>query len=412
MKKTVFMLIALLAAVVGHCQADSTWRPDVKTAILSMSGDVLAAPVLPLEGDGRLTLQFDLLADQPLDLQYSISHCDADWHPDDLQPSEFLMGFATAPVENYGFSFTTTVPYIHYHQTFPDDFTRFSHSGNYLLTVHLAGEPDSVLLTRRFCVTEEAVKVEAQVVRPHDGFKISERQQVDVLVSSRDLRLDRSYLKVRVEQNRRLDNRRALQFSGFDRDRLCFRDRPCNIFPGGNNFRFFDMSNLRATIYNVLRVERYGGETFVALKPEALRGGKPYVAETTLPGGMKVHIWDRDDPDHEADYAWVNFSLPMKTPILDGTLHVVGQLTDWRLDERSQMTYNPQFKAYTLRLLLKQGYYSYQILLRPLARGSEGETWLVEGDHSEAPNRYTVYVYQRSPSDRADRLLSVRTVVR
>jgi hypothetical protein len=82
------------------------------------------------------------------------------------------------------------------------------------------------------------------------------------------------------------------------------------------------------------------------------------------------------------------------------------------------MEYNPQRRAYTKRLQLKQGYYAYQLLALPTylspSRGGVPEggrdisaTARLEGDHRETPNRYTVRVYYRSPADRADRLLSV-----
>ena len=76
------------------------------------------------------------------------------------------------------------------------------------------------------------------------------------------------------------------------------------------------------------------------------------------------------------------------------------------------MQYNPTIKAYTLRLFLKQGYYSYQLLY---ANGQysqwESKTAQLEGDHSETSNRYTVYVYQHTPADRGDRLLAVKSFI-
>ena len=62
-------------------------------------------------------------------------------------------------------------------------------------------------------------------------------------------------------------------------------------------------------------------------------------------------------------------------------------------------------------MLLKQGYYAYQLLFRPM-HASQAETARIEGDHYETANRYTVYVYQHSPADRADRLLAVGQATR
>ena len=74
------------------------------------------------------------------------------------------------------------------------------------------------------------------------------------------------------------------------------------------------------------------------------------------------------------------------------------------------MEYNTQYKAYTKRLLLKQGYYAYQLLYLPV-RSTQAETAQIEGDHRETQNTYSISAYYRSPADRADRLLAVKTVI-
>jgi len=61
-------------------------------------------------------------------------------------------------------------------------------------------------------------------------------------------------------------------------------------------------------------------------------------------------------------------------------------------------------KAYTLRLHLKQGYYAYQLLFVPVGE-TQGRTDVLEGDHYEMNNTYSVYVYYRAPNDRYDRLV-------
>ena len=164
-------------------------------------------------------------------------------------------------------------------------------------------------------------------------------------------------------------------------------------------------------MYNVLRVHEYGGEYLAMLRPDENRSAKHFLTETNLNGGYKVNVWDRNNPRTDAQYVWVNFSLPVDQPFLDANVYVVGALTDWRLDSLSLMEYNPKRRAYTKSLQLKQGYYAYQLLalhtyqLSPSPLTSA--TTRLEGDHRETPNRYTVYVYHRSPSDRADRLLAV-----
>ncbi len=404
-----YIALATNSLSIAQAVSDSAWRPYVKTVLLHPEGTSLSPPLLTLGGTNRLELSFDLLLDQPPELAYTLRHCDAFWRPDSLEPYEFLTGFHSAPITDYQFSFTTLRPYIHYSHSIPEPYAQFSHSGNYLLTVHLAGNPDSILLSRRFRVSEQCVSLSGETSLPYDGIGITSRQEVDAYVETGSWPGGATYLTLVAEQNGRSDNRRTLVFSGYDRGRLTYRHRPPNVFDGGNNFRFFDASNLHTPMYNIVRIEPYGGEYYAILRPEEDRSRKHYVVETTLGGGMKVNAWDRHNSTLEAEYVWVNFSLPMAQPFLDGSVHIVGALTDWRLDTLSRMDYNPQYRAYTKRLLLKQGYYAYQLLLLPAGK-SEGVTSRLEGNHRETPNQYTLNLYGRLPSDRADRLLAVTVI--
>ncbi len=410
MKTTLtILLMLLLGAPARAAVCDSAWRADVKSVQLYRSGAELDFPVLAMGGGGGLVLEFDVLRAEPEALRWRLLHCDRHWVPDGLEDYEFLSGFAEGSVEEHDFSFTTRRDYVHYRAAVPGQYSEFIHSGNYVVEVS-SEEGGEVLLTRRFCVSEQSLAVGAEVTRPYDGIDLERRQEVDVTLTPREGALDVRWLTVVVQQNGRTDDLHELQHSGYDGNALAFRGRLANVFYGGNTFRYFDCSNLGTPMYNVLRTEDYGGELFALLRPDEDRSRKHYLSETTLNGGMKVNVWDRQNPRLEADYVWVNFSLPMERPMLEGSVYIVGALTDWRMDEASRMEYNPDYRAYTKRLLLKQGYYAYQLLV---GNGQQGRslTARLEGDHRETPNRYTVYVYQHSPADRADRLLAVQRVV-
>ena len=60
-------------------------------------------------------------------------------------------------------------------------------------------------------------------------------------------------------------------------------------------------------------------------------------------------------------------------------------------------------------MLLKQGYYNYQILY--LSHGDTvGQYQKVEGNHSETPNRYNVFVYYREPGNDYDSFIGFQCV--
>ena len=425
MNRRILLLFIVLCAMVMGCRVgvyaqvvtDSNWVEHVKTVTLYRNGVELEAPILLLGSDERLLLRFDVLGAETDNYRYRIQHCDGQWHVDDMEPNEYISGFEEGPIENYNSSFTTLIDYVNYFQYVPAQYSRFLISGNYVLSVFPQDYPDSVLFTRRFCVVEGSVKVDVSVTTPYDNRSIFQQREVDVTVeTNRDYTgellpptLNPAYFTVVVQQNGRQDNRRSLEFGGYDRGALCYRNRESNLFWGGNSFRFFDISNIRTKMYNVYHIEDYGGEWFVLLKPLEDRSKAHYVAEQTLNGGMKVNVWDRTNKQTEADYVQVNFTLPMEYPFLNGNVYVVGDLTQWQLDEKSRMEYQPERKAYTLRLQLKQGYYAYQLLFVPKGE-SEGLTATLEGDHYETPNTYTAFVYYRTPGERYDRLVAVKRV--
>ena len=408
-------ILSLHAQTMGRVYYDSAWSDLVKSVQLCRDGIELEAPVLTLSdetGGERLLLSFDRLEEQPRDLRYRFVHCDRDWRDDGLEPYEYYSGFEEHRIDDYQPSFTTAQPYIHYHTLFPSNFERFTLSGNYIVVVYPYDQPDSILLTRRFRVSENLINMTLTVERATTGGDLHRDQELTLTIDgarsdaigSQSL-LRPEYLHPVAQQNGRLDNQRELPFSGYVAGKLCYRWTDANRFAGGNTFRYFDISNLRAPIYNIQRIERYGGETHVVLQAEEQR--KVYRSETTLNGGMKIHVWDRTEANTEADYAWVYFTLPMSRPLLDGSIHIVGALTDWRLDDNSRMEWNQNQQVYTGRLYLKQGYYAYQLLYLP-AGETQGETALIESDHSETPNTYHVYLYCRQPGDRYDRLIGVR----
>ena len=414
------MFMVLCAMAVSCCEGvyaqvvtDSNWREDVKTVTLYKNGVEGERPVLVLGSEDRLLLRFDVLGAEVEGYRYKIQHCDSHWQVDELEPYEYMNGFEEGPINNYNSSFTTLTDYVNYYEYIPSQYSQFLISGNYVVTVTRQDEPDSVLLTRRFCVVEGSLKADVSVGVPYDNVSIFERREVDVaLKENRDYRgnmlpptLNPAYFRVVVQQNGRTDNMRELPFGGYESGVLCYRYKNENVFEGGNTFRYFDISNIRTAMYNVVQIEEYGGEWYAMLRPLEDRSGKSFITEQTLNGGMKVNVWDRTNKQTEADYVYVNFMLPMRSPFMNGSVHVVGELTQWKLDEGSRMEYDPEMQAYRLRLLLKQGYYAYQLLFVPKGE-SRGLTETLEGNHYEMPNDYRVYVYYRGLNDRYDRLVA------
>ena len=410
----IFLLFALLIVTPSASQVvDTVYSPLIKTVLFAPASNPLSQPVITLQKGDVLQLSFDELAEQPHNFYYKFVHCDQNFNPDDLEPYEFINGFNTASVSAHEFSFTTLQPYIHYTQTIPAPYLTFLASGNYALYLYCqsdSGGDDSLVLTRRFYVTEDILTSSIDIERSPSN--INQNQHVSVVVSTSEPAnahfLNPTYLTARIIQNQRPDLMRTLPFSGYDAGRLVYRFHDENHFPGGNCFRYFDISNMNTPMYNVQHISSFGGELIAIIKPEEIQSHKSFILQPSLNGGMKVNVWDRNHPETEADYVHVTLTLPAQYPYLDGSVHVFGQLTGWTLGESSRMDWNPKLKSYILHLYLKQGYYAYQLLFIPAGGASEESyTSRLEGDHSLTPNTYTLFLYSRQPGERYFRLLHV-----
>lgn len=374
----------------------------------------MESPIIRMSMSDKIVLSFDLLDGIGESLRYRIFHCNKEWIKDLLEPNEFIYGFEEGSIDNFKNSFSTLREYTHYHQTIPSEYSTFIASGNYILEVFLQDDPDSILFSRRFWVTEESASIIAKTGKPSGAFgNIYNDQELSISINFSDATIAtglEKYIQIQAQQNKRIDLIRTIPFHGYNGNALIYNFHSENVFPGGNCFRYFDISNIRTPMYNVQRIDTYGGEIFAFLQPDEIRTKIVFSFTKTLNGGCKINIWDRKDPQIEADYVWVNFSLPMQTPYMDGNIYIIGDLTQWQMNEDSRMEWQPQYKAYTKRMLLKQGYYAYQLIFLP-HNGLEGESWKIEGDHYETPNDYYIYAFMHTPADRYDRLIAAKRII-
>lgn len=410
MRKVIFfftVIINTLSMVAQTVVTDSVYSPNIKTVILGKQGVEMSLPIIQLGSNERLMLRFDEMGDNSNYYRYRIDHCTHDWQISDISASDYMNGFEDGAIDNQQFSFTTIEHYTNYWQTIPNDMSSFAASGNYLLTVYLQSDPDSIVFTRRFKVYEPMTTVEASVGRVQGSMGLMENQNLSVKVNPLEgnyfINPD-TYIFVYAEQNGRKDLTRLLPLESMSGNTLNYRWKKENVFPGGNEFRFFDFSNLQFPMNNIWKIEYFGGENIVFLKPDEDRSRKPYSLDIGLNGQYKIAVANAQNPNTEADYAWVNFSLPQELPFLDGNIYIIGDFTNWQMNDQSRMEWNQSMKAYTARLFLKQGYYAYQLLFLP-AGSTVGETSRLEGNHFQTLNDYYIYVYQRNPGDLYDRLI-------
>lgn len=390
---------------------DRTYHPNIKTVQFHIRNVPLSLPVIGLGKGEQLQLSFDDLNAEYQDYTYTVIHCDRNWVPTDIPPTEFIDGFTEENIMNYDFSFNTVQNFIHYSFSFPSQNFNLKLSGNYILLVYMDFDREKPIITRRFRVYEKLVGINAEVRMPMVISKRRTHQQVNLILDHPDYEI-RNPLRdvaVHIQQNYRWDNIKTDMKPVFLKDhRLVYDNMGDVLFEGSNEFRWLDIRSLR---YQPENVSYYwydpdSAKNHVFLRDDKVFNKSHHLSERDINGAFTIDISEGNDPDREADYTLVHFSLKygLGEPIMDGGLYLFGGLTEWQVKPEHRMEYDKRSGSYNCNAYLKQGYYNYQYIYLKDGQ-TEGETELSEASFYQARNIYTFYVYHSEMSSRYDRII-------
>lgn len=387
------------------------YEDKIRTVQFYQEGNELSFPVMYFGKNIKLKLSFDELSNKVSDFYVTFVHCDAEWQPDNLLPIEFYDGITYDQIFNYQHSQNTLVPYIHYNYTFPAQGGNFKLGGNYLLKVYRDRDEDKLVLTRRFVVAEDLLKVIPDVGISSNTAQRFRMQAVNFNLLQSFLKINdpQVELKVQVLQNFRWDNlKKDLQPAYIYPDgRMEYRFDASKDFEGGNEFRWFDTRTIRQRVGRLYKIYRIDSITGVELDPDRPRTTNAYLSEPDFNGLFFIGIREAPMKDVEADYVNVRISL-LHNDIIEGeNVYLFGQMTEWRALPAFQLK-KLGTGVYATDVLLKQGVYNYQYIVTD-EKGKIDEQRL-EGSHFETENFYTILVYYRAPVDRTDRLVGIKHI--
>lgn len=386
---------------------DHIYKENIHTVQLYGADDQLSFPVIFLGDNKQLELHFDELNGSLQTYSYKFVHCNANWEPSDLIAQEYISGFMNGFIEEFDYSFNTFFPYIHYELSFPNQEIKFTKSGNYLLKVYANNNEEDLVLTSRFYVVEKRISIKTNVQMATLARHRDYKQEVDFTIQHPTYAIQDPYrdLKVVVSQNRRWDNAVTDLKPLFIRSsELVYNYEDNNLFDGNNEYRFFDAKNLRYQSMNVDGIQIMDGKTHLFVLAEEPRSFKRYYFQQDLNGQRFIKKDGASDFDHEADYMYTYFTLKRESKEANGDVYVFGALSDWEFKEEFKMEYNEINNEYTLKTLLKQGYYNYCYAFLPNGE-DKGNVSIIEGTHSETENDYYFFVYHRQNGEIYDRLI-------
>ncbi len=370
----------------------------------------MAYPFLQPGSGDQITLSFDIIEGDGSAVWYNIVHCDRDWNRSDLFTSDYMEGFEENQVTDFAPSFNTRINYIHYSLSLPNNDVRFLVSGNYVITFWTADEPEKPVLIRRLFISEGTSPASVTFRRPMKPGTTDTHQQAEITVSTGSLPVTDPYRQVTltIMQNGRPDRTKSGLLPDFvSAGRLEYNTlSDKTLMPGGNEFRYFDIKTIRQTRQNVRAIDFVNGVYHAYLIPSDDREFKPYFFNEDFNGKFVVAMEESRDPDREADYVWVWFTMPAYQELQGGSLYVTGSFCGWKYLPSNRMSWNPARGSYEASVLLKQGWYNYEYSFLP-SGSSVPEGFHFEGSHWETENDYLVLTYFRDPSTRFDRLTGI-----
>jgi hypothetical protein len=414
-KKIVTLLIAnvvilSLSAEENPVFENMIYDDEIKTVRMHHNEWELSWPYYEMHSDIQLVLSFDDLRDEPRNFEYRIVHCNQDWTKSNLFFSDYMDGFERNPLEDYEMSMNTMIPYTHYELLLPNDDIEFRTSGNYVVLIYDTENPEKPILSRRFFVVDQEISIDAEVKQPVLGLYKSLGHDVRLSLKTQNMQFYDIFneINVCVMQNNQWDGMKCnLEPDFIQNDEVVFHRDDQAVFKASNEYRILNMRNLKFTNDKMVNIEFDDPNYFITLHPDKNNQFMQYLDRDDFNGRFVISNRDGWESKTDADYVHVLFRVPARLDQTGGSVHVYGELTNWRCDDSNKMLYNTETGMYEKELFLKQGAYSYRYVQK---QDGNVDHMRFEGSHWETENDYLILVYYRDLRLGADRIIGLEVV--
>ena len=403
-KNSLFLVGFLFTITATFAQVEKEIAPpyNIKTVSFVQNGQN-AIPMFRL-GDS-FQFMFDDLYGNEANYFYTLTHCDYDWKPSQLAKAEYINGFDDQRIQDYTNSLTTLQLYSHYRLSFPNRFTQFRVSGNYIIKI--LNDDKEVVFSKKFILYEELVSVPMQVRRPRTLSVTNQKHNLDFAVKSATINFQSPLknVKVLLMQNGKFDNaitNIVPQYTiGND---LIYKYDTETQFWAGNEYLFFENKDIRAANNSIAKIDSKGGIYNAYLYRAEARANMPYTYYPDINGNFIVKNIGAQNSEIEADYAWVFFSLSAPSYYGKKPIYVNGMFNNFAISEENKMEYNTEKGVYEKAIMIKQGFTNYQYVIAD-GKGVVDEENALDGNFIQTENNYFALVYYRENNQRYDRII-------
>lgn len=402
------VLLLSFCTLTAGAQRNEIKSDRIATLQVVAGDDWLSPPVITLGGEEAITISFDDMTHEYHRYAYRIEHCEADWTISDaLFTSDYCEGFNDGnTIENVKNSINTNILYTHYRLKIPNERCNIKMSGNYRVTIYDDNTSEEVA-TACFMVVDQRVGLQLEATTNTDIDTNGAHQQIEMKINYAGLKVNnpRQEIKTVVMQNGRWDNAVInAEPQYIMADGLQWTHNKQLIFNGGNEYRKFETLDVSHATMGLESVKWDGKDYHAYVWTDEPRNS--YVYDEDANGAFYVRNSDNIENDYISEYVYVHFAL--KTPPTDNDIYINGVWTNDQFLPKYRMIYNPQNGLYENVLLLKQGYYSYNYLVK---NGDGSFSPLQsEGNFCYTENKYQCLVYYKAAGDRTDTLVGYRQI--
>jgi hypothetical protein len=409
------LLVLLLTIQIAVAQQqfvyeNKIYQPNIKTVECFNAQKEQSIPVITLNSNEQLVFSFDDLNGGSKIYWYAIEHCTSDWKPSRLSTMDFLEGLSDDRIQDFKYSFGTLQKYTHYQLRLPNTQIKPKISGNYLLKVYEDGNLNKPVVSQKFFVVENVVTIAADVVPSQQVALRFSNQKLNFTILHK-IAIQNPYTDLKVVVMQNADPLTAsvnTKPSFIKPGTLVYNDLNSNDFPGGNEFRKFDIRSLRYKAENVQDIIKDSIINVVLFQDPVANKAK-YSNLIDENGAFFIRNNEGREPATDADYAGVAFTLNSPPPSKNGEAYVIGRFNNYVLNMSNKLSYDSSKKRFLGNITLKQGLYDYKYVWLDKDSGKIDQT-VFEASFFETDNTYQVFVYYRKPGSRWEELIGFTNI--
>ncbi len=375
---------------------------SIKSVQLYKKGFEGSPPIIELDSNEKLVLEFDELASVSGQFRISFTHHNKNWEETGLPDQWIYDGVNELFLRGGTESLEFKPDYFHYSYEFPNRDLSFKLSGHYLIHIYDYNS-NTELFSLPFFVSEAegnlSVNTETLFNQGNDGNAVD---QLFGMYEYPDFvefpRFDLSYAFI---QNRFWKKSRNAGQVSFTTDGYTeFHLSRENSFPANFDFSFLDLTELSLQNNQIYNIEPARIPSRVTLKDD-------YLNFLSNPKSFFNSELGFPKKDLRARYLEVIFRFNSAERLSNSTpIYLIGDFNQWSISERNQLRFNENLGVYETSSLIKEGKYSYKYVT---FENREVNELRLSDSLTKRDQEYIGFIYYRDPQYQYDRIL--RTIL-